>query len=65
MAAAAPATDLVTLLGDDIGTSGGRSLTAMTVWSWSRIFGAPIDRGVDPAVLPIASPANASNRSTI
>ena len=47
--------------------SGGRNLTAMTLWSWSRIFGAPIDRVLDPSAVPtsIASPTNASNRSTI
>jgi acetyl esterase/lipase len=53
VAAAAPATDLATLLGDDIGTGGGRNLTAMTLWSWSRLFGAPIDRVVYPAAIPI------------
>jgi acetyl esterase/lipase len=52
VAAAAPATELATLLGDDINTTGGRNLTSMTLWSWSRVFGAPIDRVVDPAALP-------------
>jgi acetyl esterase/lipase len=52
VAAAAPATELATLLGDDISSSGGRNLTAMTLWSWSRVFGAPIDRVVDPVALP-------------
>lgn len=52
VAAAAPATDLATLLADDIDTSGGRNLTAMTLWSWSRVFGAPIDRVVNAAALP-------------
>jgi acetyl esterase/lipase len=52
VAAAAPATDLMTLLGDDINSGGGRNLAAMTLWSWSRIFGAPIDRVVNPAALP-------------
>jgi acetyl esterase/lipase len=52
VAAAAPATDLGMLLGDDINSMGGRNLTAMTLWSWSRVFGAPIDRIVDPAALP-------------
>jgi acetyl esterase/lipase len=51
VAAAAPATELTTLLGDDINTSGGRNLTSMTLWSWSRVFGAPIDRVVDPVAL--------------
>jgi acetyl esterase/lipase len=52
VAAAAPATDLLTLMGDDINTTGGRNLTAMTLWSWSRVFGAPIDSVIDPAALP-------------
>jgi acetyl esterase/lipase len=53
VAAAAPATDLGTLLGDDINSSGGRNLTAMTLWSWSRLFGAPMDRVLDPSAVPI------------
>jgi hypothetical protein len=53
VAAAAPATDLGTLLGDDINSAGGRNLTAMTLWSWSRVFSAPIDRVVDPSALPV------------
>jgi acetyl esterase/lipase len=53
VAAAAPATDLATLLADDIDTNGGRNLTAMTLWSWSRIFDAPIDRVVEPAAMPV------------
>jgi len=53
VAAAAPATELATLLGEDIDTVGGRNLTAMTLWSWSRVFGAPIDDVVDAAALPI------------
>ena len=50
--AAAPATDLVTLMGDDFATTGGKNLTAMTLWSWSRVFGAPIDRVVVPEAIP-------------
>lgn len=53
VAVAAPATALATLLADDIDTTGGRNLTAMTLWSWSRIFNAPIDRVVDPAAMPV------------
>jgi acetyl esterase/lipase len=52
VAAAAPATDLATLMTDDLNTTGGRNLTAMTVWSWSRVFGAPIDSVVAPAAMP-------------
>lgn len=52
VAAAAPATDLATLMTDDLNTTGGRNLTAMTVWSWARVFGAPIDKIVAPAAMP-------------
>jgi acetyl esterase/lipase len=51
VAAAAPATDLVTLMRDDFDSAGGKNLTAMTLLSWSRVFGAPIDRVVVPEAL--------------
>jgi acetyl esterase/lipase len=53
VAAAAPATDLATLMTDDLNTTGGRNLTAMTVWSWSRVYAAPADSVVAPAVMPV------------
>ncbi len=53
VAAAAPATDLGTLMRDDFATPGGKNLLAMTLWSWSRVFGAPLDGIVDPAALPV------------
>ncbi len=52
VAAAAPATSLVTLMSDDFKTSGGKNLTAMTLWSWSRVFGAPIEKVVLPQAIP-------------
>lgn len=52
VAAAAPATDLVTLMNDDIGTVGGKNITAMTLWSWHRVYGAAIDEVVDPRAMP-------------
>jgi acetyl esterase/lipase len=52
VAAAAPATELVTLMGDDFKTTGGKNLTAMTLWSWSRVFGAPINKVVMPEAIP-------------
>lgn len=55
VAAAAPATDLATLMTDDLNTTGGRNLTAMTVWSWARVFSAPIDKVVAPAAMPTVS----------
>ncbi len=52
VAAAAPATELSTLMRDDLGTSGGNNLTAMTLWSWARVYGAPINNVVEPAAMP-------------
>lgn len=52
VAAAAPATSLVTLMGDDFKSAGGKNLTAMTLWSWSRVFGAPIGKVVLPEAVP-------------
>lgn len=42
VAAAAPATNLVDLFTADRNTQSGRSLTSMTVLSWSRVFGLPL-----------------------
>jgi acetyl esterase/lipase len=51
VAAAAPATDLATLMTDDLNTSGGRNLTAMTAWSWARVYDAPIASIIAPAAM--------------
>ncbi|HVX78007.1 MAG TPA: alpha/beta fold hydrolase [Bradyrhizobium sp.] len=53
VAAAAPATDLVTLMDDDINSVGGKNITAMTLWSWHRVYDAQIDRIVDPRAVPV------------
>ncbi len=53
IAAAAPATELVTLMADDLTSSGGRNLTAMTLWSWSRVFNTPMDKALEPAAIPV------------
>ena len=53
VAAAAPATELATLLKADLDTSGGRNLTAMTLWSWARVFDAPMDAILDPSAVPV------------
>jgi acetyl esterase/lipase len=53
VAAAAPATELATLMNDDMDTSGGKNLTAMTQWSWARVFDAPIDKVVAPDAMPV------------
>ena len=52
MAAAAPATDLVTLMNDDINSAGGKNITAMTLWSWHRVYHADLDRIIDPRAMP-------------
>jgi len=52
VAAAAPATDLVTLMNEDIDTVGGKNITAMTLWSWQRVFGADMEKVVDPRAIP-------------
>ncbi len=52
VAAAAPATDLAALMTDDLNTSGGRNLTAMTMWSWTRVFNAPIASVIAPDAMP-------------
>ncbi|WP_247832854.1 alpha/beta fold hydrolase [Bradyrhizobium sp. 200] len=52
VAAAAPATDLAKLMSDDINSIGGKNITAMTLWSWHRVYGAPIDNVVDPRARP-------------
>jgi acetyl esterase/lipase len=53
VAAAAPATDLAMLTEDDLGTGGGNNITAMTLWSWSRVYGAPMAPLVTPQALPV------------
>ena len=52
VAAAAPATDLVALMNDDINSVGGKNITAMTLWSWHRVYGAAIDKVIDPRAMP-------------
>jgi acetyl esterase/lipase len=52
VAAAAPATDLATLMTDDIDTVGGKNITAMTLWSWQRVYGAAMDKVVDRRAIP-------------
>lgn len=52
VAAAAPATDLGTLLRDDLGTVVGNKLTALTLWSWARIYNASYKDVVEPSAIP-------------
>ena len=53
VAAAAPATELARLMGDDLGSPGGDNLTSMTLWSWQRVFGAPMSRVVESRAVPV------------
>jgi len=55
VAAAAPATELATLMEDDLNSNGGRNLTAMTLWSWQRVFGAPMEHVLVPAAIPVVN----------
>lgn len=50
VATAAPASLLGELFDDDLTTTAGKGLTALALWSWSKVFGAPLDS----VVLPVA-----------
>lgn len=52
VAAAAPATNLAALMTDDLNTAGGRNITAMTIWSWAKVYGAPMNEVIEPAAMP-------------
>ncbi|MFT3733287.1 MAG: alpha/beta fold hydrolase [Hyphomicrobium sp.] len=52
LVAAAPATDLGALMRADIATAGGKNLLAMTLWSWDRVFSAPMREIVVPKAIP-------------
>ncbi|MDZ5696347.1 alpha/beta fold hydrolase [Chelativorans sp. M5D2P16] len=51
VAAAAPATDLVALFKDDISMKAGKVLTAYAIWSWNRIYDAPLSGLMDEAAI--------------
>ena len=53
VAAAAPATDLAALMTEDLGTGGGNNITAMTLWSWSQVYGAPMSDMITPQAKPV------------
>jgi len=55
VAAAAPATNLGTLMRDDLPTPGGKNLLAMTLWSWSRVFNVSLKNAVDPSAMPVVN----------
>lgn len=54
IAAAAPASELAVLFDDDLGTTAGQVLTALSLWSWSHVFDAPLATVVLPhAIKPV------------
>jgi acetyl esterase/lipase len=48
VAAAAPASELAKLFEDDLSTVAGEGLTALTLWSWSQLYGFPLGAVVLP-----------------
>ena len=52
MAAIAPPTDLAVLLTDDLDERAGRVLGAYAMWSWSRVYGAPLEPFVEAGRIP-------------
>jgi pimeloyl-ACP methyl ester carboxylesterase len=53
VAAAAPATELGALMDDDLDSPAGKNITAMTLWSWTRVYHAPLDKIVAPEAMPV------------
>ncbi len=43
VAAIAPATELAQLLADDVAERAGRLIAAYSLWSWTRVYGAPLE----------------------
>ena len=52
VAAIAPATDLEQLLKDDLDERAGKVIVSYCLWSWSRVYRAPLEDWVAPAVIP-------------
>ena len=52
VAAIAPATDLEQLLKDDQDERAGKVIVSYCVWSWSRVYGIPIEDWVAAGVVP-------------
>jgi acetyl esterase/lipase len=52
VAAAAPATDLATLLELDLDSRLGKVLASEALWSWQRVFDAPMSQVLVPGALP-------------
>jgi len=52
VAAIAPATELGPLLVDDIAERAGRLIASYSLWSWSRVYGAPLEPVVVETAIP-------------
>jgi pimeloyl-ACP methyl ester carboxylesterase len=53
VAAIAPATELAKLLEDDIAERAGRLIAGYSLWSWSRVYGAPLEPVVTDSTVGI------------
>jgi acetyl esterase/lipase len=53
VAAAAPATQLAELLEMDLGTKLGNVLAAEALWSWSKVFEAPLSKVLHADAIPV------------
>jgi alpha-beta hydrolase superfamily lysophospholipase len=53
VAAISPATELARLLEDDIAERAGRLIASYSLWSWSRVYGAPLEPVVAETAIPI------------
>ena len=54
IAAAAPASELAKLFDDDLSTTAGQILTALSLWSWSRVYDTSLASVVQPnAIEPV------------
>jgi acetyl esterase/lipase len=51
VAAISPPTELAQLLKDDLDERAGKVIASYCLWSWSRVYRAPLDRFVEPAAL--------------
>lgn len=53
VAAIAPATELGVLLADDVAERAGRLIASYSLWSWTRVYGAPLEPVVSEAAVPV------------
>jgi acetyl esterase/lipase len=53
VAAAAPATELATLLQLDLGSRLGKVLASEALWSWSRTYDTPMSKVLHPDAVPV------------